>query len=441
MSESLIKRAARRAGSLGVLGALSSSELDALQYAWALNARPGQLPPEGDWLTWLLLAGRGFGKSRTGAEWSRSKAIAMPGSHGALIAPTAADTRDVMVKALLECSDPAERVAYEPSKRRLTWGNGSSATLYSAEEPDRLRGPQHHWAWCDEIAAWAYPDDVWDMLMMTLRLGERPQVVASTTPRPIALVRRLVKDPSSVITRGSTFDNVDNLSPAFLATVRERYDGTRLGRQELYAEILDDTPGALWTRALVEAKRIRPHEAPQFVRRVVAVDPAGSHRKTSDETGIVEVATAWCACNGKRELHAFVLGDRSGRFSPDEAARVAVRAYQDGKADRMVVETNFGGDMFASLVKTTGESIAVRSVVASRGKQVRAEPVAALYEQGKVHHVGSFTSLEDQMCTYSPTDASGSPDRMDALVWALTDTMTSSGMAQFIEAMNKAKAA
>lgn len=441
MSESLLKSVVRRYGVDALTNLLPPEQLNAIPYMWDAVARPEQLPPQGDWLTWLLLAGRGFGKSRTGAEWVRMKAQAMPGSHGALVAPTAADARDVMVKAMLAAVPAWEGMAYEPSKRSLTWANGSSATLYSAEEPDRLRGPQHHWAWCDEIAAWAYPDDVWDMLMMTLRLGDQPQVVASTTPRPIQLVRRLVKDPSTAITRGSTFDNADNLSPAFLAAVKERYDGTRLGRQELYAEILDDVPGALWTRATIERKRIRPREVPTLIRRVVAVDPAGSHRKTSDESGIVEAGTAWCECGGKRELHAFVLGDHSGRYSPDEAASKAVVAYKAGKADRMVVETNFGGDMFAALVKTTGEPVAVRPVVASRGKRVRAEPVAALYEQGKVHHVGGFAQLEDQMSTYSATDTTGSPDRMDALVWALTDLMLTSGAAQFVEAMNKARAA
>jgi predicted phage terminase large subunit-like protein len=437
VGDSLVKRAAIAAGSLGVLSALSPAELEAMHYAWELNARPEQMAPDGAWLVWLLLAGRGFGKSRTGAEWARAKALAMPGSHGALVAPTSADTRDVMVKALVECSHPSENIIYEPSKRRLAWSNGTSATLYSAEEPDRLRGPQHAWAWCDEIAAWQYPDEVWDMLMMTRRVGDMPQVVASTTPRPIPLVRRIMSDRSTVITRGSTFDNADNLSPAFLASVKDRYEGTRLGRQELFAEILDDVPGALWTFAMLDGCRVS--EPPAMRRIVVAVDPSGTGANEDakgdeegtkgDEQGIV---VAGLGVDGR----GYVLEDVTCKLSPDGWGRRVVEAYQRHKADRVVYERNYGGDMvehvIATAARSMGVTVATRMVVASRGKVVRAEPIAALYEQGKVSHVGVFRHLEDQMCKFTPSqEFIKSPDRADALVWALTELMTGEPVASF----------
>jgi predicted phage terminase large subunit-like protein len=427
MSGPLLERAARRVGSLGVLAEFSPVELAALQYVWEVNARPGQLPPEGSWLVWLLLAGRGFGKSRTGAEWVRGKVEAMPGSHGALVAPTAADARDVMVKTLLGCSPPGE-VEYEPSKRSLTWANGTTATLYTAEEPDRLRGPQHAWAWCDELAAWAYPEDTWDMLQMTMRLGDQPQACVSTTPRPIPIVRRLMADSATVITRGSTYDNAANLSPAFLSAVRERYEGTRLGRQELYAEILDDVPGALWTRGMLDGGRVRASPV-GFRRVVVAVDPSGGHDADNDEQGIVVAALG-------QDGHAYVIEDASCKLTPDGWGRAAVSAYARHGADRILWERNFGGEMVEHVITTAAKALglqaATREVKASRGKVVRAEPVAALYEQGKVHHVGAFPQLEDQLCLFTPSgEFSKSPDRADALVWALTDLMLGEGAAGF----------
>lgn len=414
MSESLVQRAIKTLGPEAVFSAIPPEWHDAFRYEWRLWARPEQLPPDGDWLLWLLLAGRGFGKSRTGAEWSREQVRALPGSHGALIAPTAADARDVMVKALLASTPPGEGLLYEPSKRSLTWANGSTATLYSAEEPDRLRGPQHHWAWVDELAAWQYADEVWDMLMMTMRLGARPRVVASTTPRPIPLIRRLLKDSGTVVTRGSTFDNAANLSAPFIAAVRERYDGTRLGRQELYAEVLDDVEGALWNHSLIDGLRVRAH--PQFKRVVVAVDPAGSAKKTADEAGII---VAGLGVDG----HGYVLEDLSGRYSPRDMAQKSCDAYHRHNADRLVAEDNFGGQIVADLISLTDRRVAYRAVHASRGKIVRAEPVAALYEQGKIHHVGMFAHLEDEMCQYAPLTSTESPGRMDALVWAITDLM------------------
>ncbi len=376
MSESLLQTVVRRYGADALAGMLSPEQLNALRYEWQAWARPEQLAPIGAWLVWLLMAGRGFGKSRTGAEWVRSKAESMPGTHGALVAPTAADARDVMVKALLGCSMPGE-VEYEPSKRSLTWANGTTATLYTAEEPDRLRGPQHAWAWCDELAAWAYPEDTWDMLQMTMRLGDTPQVCVSTTPRPIPIVRRLMADGGTVITRGSTYDNAANLSPAFLAAVKERYEGTRLGRQELYAEILDDVPGALWTRGMLESARVKTH--PVGLRRiVVAVDPSGGHDAENDEQGIIVAGL------GQDGL-AYVLEDATCKLSPEGWGRRVVDAYVRHEADRVLWERNFGGEMVEHVITTAakaqGVTVSTREVKASRGKVVRAEPIAALYEQ------------------------------------------------------------
>ncbi len=420
MAETLITAVVKRYGVDALSQLLSPEQFNFLPFIWEAWARPEQLPPEGDWLTWLLLAGRGFGKSRTGAEWVRAQAQALPGSHGALVAPTAADARDVMVKTLLACTPTQDGLAYEPSKRALVWANGSTATLYSAEEPDRLRGPQHHWAWCDEIAAWAYAEEVWDMLALTLRLGERPRSVVSTTPRPLGIVRRLVKESSTVVTRGATFDNAANLSPTFLEAVKRQYEGTRLGRQELYAEILDDVPGALWQRVALDALRVR--QAPGMRRVVVAIDPAVTHGEDSDETGIV---VAGLGDDG----HAYVLADLTCKASPDGWARRAVHAYHEHAADRIVAERNQGGDMVEHTIRTVDKRVSYKSVVAKRGKYVRAEPVAALYEQGKVHHVGGFAAMEDQMCRYVPEEFDGSPDRVDALVWALTELMLGEGQA------------
>lgn len=424
MSTSLLERAVKRVGVERLAVELGVERLNALRYEWRAWARPEQLPPDGEWLVWLLLAGRGYGKSRTGAEWVRAQAHRLPGSHGALVAPTAADARDVVVKALVGCSPPWERLRYEPSKRLLCWGNGSTATVYSAEEPDRLRGPQHHWAWCDEVAAWSYADEVWDMLAMTMRLGERPQVVVSTTPRPIAIVRRLLADPSTAVTRGSTFDNGSNLSSSFLEAVRVRYEGTRLGRQELYAEVLEDVPGALWQRDRIDALRSRA--APPLRRVVVAVDPAVTSGENADETGIV---VAGLADDG----HAYVLADLTCRDSPDAWARRAVRAYHEYRADRIVAEVNNGGDLVERIIRTVDGRVPYKAVRASRGKATRAEPVAALYEQGRVHHVGMFAVLEDQQCRYVPDGYDGSPDRVDALVWALTELVLGEARAGYHE--------
>jgi predicted phage terminase large subunit-like protein len=388
-----------------------------VRYCWPLWARPAQRPPMWRWRTWLVLAGRGFGKTRTGVEWVRAEVEAQRLGRLAIVAPTAADVRDTLVEGesgILATASPKFRPRYEPSKRRLTWPNGAIATTFSADEPDRFRGPQHDGALCDEMAAWKDPDASWDMLMFGLRLGTEPRAVVTTTPRPIPLVRRLVADPTTAVTRGSTYENAANLAPAFLDEIIKRYEGTRLGRQELLAEILDDIEGALWSRKMIDDARIGKASAPDLARVVVAIDPAVTHTDESDETGIV---VAGQGVDGDY----YVLDDLSCRLSPDGWATRAVSAYEAHKADRIVGEVNNGGELVESVLRTVGRTVAYKAVRASRGKAVRAEPVAALYEQGRVHHVGAFPKLEDQMCGWVPGAGDRSPDRMDALVWAMTE--------------------
>lgn len=422
-----------------ILAGLSDDEADELLHDWPLWARPSQLPPPGDWAHWLYVAGRGAGKTRSGAEWVRSK-VKAGCSRIALIAPTAGDARDVMVEGesgLLSVCWAGDRDArggamgrplYEPSKRRVTWENGAQAALFSAEEPERLRGPQHDAAWCDELAAWGAGTDralqekrrqaAWDMAMFGLRLGERPQVMVTTTPKPSALLRRLMKDPRSVVTSGSTFENADNLAPSFLETIREKYEGTRLGRQELFAELLDDLPGALWPRSVFDQHRRK--DAPDLQRIVVAVDPSGTGGD-EDEGDSVGIVIAGKGVDGR----AYVLADRTCKLSPDGWGRRAVAAYHEFGADRIVAERNYGGAMVAHVIKTVDQKVSYREVVATRGKVVRAEPVAALYEQGRVSHLHGLDELEDQLCLMGPSGfaGEGSPDRADALVWALTELM------------------
>ncbi len=346
----------------------------------------------------------------------RKRAAANPHGRIALIGATAADVRDVMIEGesgILAVCPPAQRPAYEPSKRRLTWPNGTIATAYSADEPDRLRGPQHSDAWCDESCAWRYPE-AWDQLRFGLRLGNDPRVVMTTTPRPTRLIRELVADPTTVVTRGATHENRANLPASFLDKIVQKYEGTRLGRQELYAEVLEDTPGALWTRDRLESLRVR--EAPELRTIVIGVDPAVSMGSESAETGIVVAGI------GREDGHGYVLDDRSGRYSPDGWAQRVVNAFDTHLANRVVAEANQGGDLVVNNLRTARRTLPVLKVHATRGKRTRAEPVAALYEQGRVHHVGYFGALEDQMCTWEPS-LGDSPDRVDALVWALTELM------------------
>lgn len=382
---------------------------------WAAGARPEQTPPLGAWFAWMVIAGRGFGKTRTGAEWAWRQAAASPGSRGALIAPTAADVRDVMVEGesgILACAPPEFRPRYEPSKRRLVYPNDALQFTYSADEPDRLRGPQHHYAWVDEWAAMRFAQDMLDMLLMGLRLGSDPRLLVTTTPRPIKPLRDLLAEATTVVTGGSTYDNLENLAPTFRERVVSRYEGTRLGRQELMAEILTDVEGALWRQDVLDAHRVR--EAPaDLVRVVVGVDPAATAGEEADETGIVVVGLA-------ADGAYYVLDDLSGRYDPNGWGSAVAEAYGRWMADAVVAEVNNGGDMVPFVIRTVDPSVKVRTVRASRGKAVRAEPISSLYEQGQVHHVGTLADLETQMTTWTPLDAT-SPDRLDALVWALTD--------------------
>lgn len=412
---------------------LGPPEADDEYVAWRAVGRPEQILPEGlTWLVWLILAGRGFGKTRTGAEtvleWVKTGVC----RRLALIAPTAGDARDVMVEGesgIVAVSQADGFPAfYEPSKRRITWPNGAIATLYSAEEPDRLRGPQHDGAWCDEIAVWDDAIATWDMLQFGLRLGAHPRCVVTTTPRPVPIIRKLVADANTVVTRGSTFDNSENLAPVFLTTIRAAYEGTRLGRQELFAEILDDNPGALWKLAQIDLLRVE--RASSDMKKIgVGVDPAVSSSPDSDETGIVTAGVADCVCKGgKPELHGFVIADNSGVYSADGWAKAVAAAYHKVGADKVVPEVNNGGDLVVSNLLTLGDKdlSIVKSksgrygVHATRGKLTRAEPISGLYEQGKVHHIGSFPKLEDQMTQWNPLTDKKSPDRLDAMVWALT---------------------
>lgn len=392
------------------------------RWDWSRKARPSQLPPDGDWSVWLVLAGRGFGKTRTGAEWVRSQVERGRAKRLALIAPTAADARDVMVEGesgVLAVSPPWNRPLFEPSKRRLTWPNGAMATVFSADEPERLRGPQHDALWADELAAWRYPA-AWDMARFGLRLGDHPRAVVTTTPKPVRMLREVMAGKHTVISGGSTYDNRANLPPAFFHQIIAKYQGTRLGRQEIDAELLDDVPGALWSRRMIEDNRVEA--APALKRIVIGVDPAVTSGEGADLTGIV---AAGLGENG----FFYVLEDASLRASPDGWARKAVSLYHAYQADRIVAEVNQGGDLVQSLLRTIDASIGFRAVRASRGKRTRAEPVAALYEQNRVKHVGAaMPDLEDQMCTFTP-DIAVSPDRVDALVWALTDLLRSGGAA------------
>jgi phage terminase large subunit-like protein len=367
---------------------------------------------------WLIQAGRGWGKTRTGAEWVRLQ-VESGKRRIALVGPTAADCRDVMVEGesgILSICE-GNRPLYEPSKRRLTWPNGAIATTYSADEPERLRGPQHDSAWCDEPGAWKYATQAWDMLMFGLRLGDDPRVVATTTPRPIALIRDLLKSPTTVVTRGRTADNAANLAPAFLEQIVGKYQGTRLGRQELEGELLDDHPGALWSRAKIDELRI-PYSPWPLRRVIVAIDPAVTSNEDSDETGIVVAAI-------DADKQGCILADLSGRYSADDWARAAVNAYHEYRADKIIGEVNNGGDLIEKVVRTVDPKVSYKAVRASRGKIVRAEPIAALYAQGRVHHVGNYEQMEDQMCAFTPDGytGSGSPDRADAAVWALSELM------------------
>jgi phage terminase large subunit-like protein len=386
-------------------------------------ARPEQLPTDGEWSVYLYLAGRGAGKTRTAAEWIAWKAIETPNTRWAVVAATFSDVRDTCAEGesglvpILRRYNALESYNRSMGEIRLT--NGSRIKLYSADTPDRFRGPQHHGAWCDELAAWQYPD-AWDQLQFGLRLGLHPQTIVTTTPRPVSIIRKMLDrtDGSVKVVRGSTFDNAANLAPSAIRELKERYEGTRLGRQELYGELLEEQEGALWTWGMIEESRVKT--APELTRILVAVDPAGGSGSQNDETGIVVVGVG-------TDKRGYVLADRSCRMSPDGWAREVVNAYDEFGAVRVVAEKNFGGEMVEAVIRQQRSTIPLKLITAKRGKYIRAEPISALYEQSKISHVGVFEALEDQMINWVQGESDFSPDRIDALVHGLTELNLGAG--------------
>lgn len=404
-----------------IINSLEEVEVEALLYDWeGIWARDSQLTPKelGNIKNiWLILAGRGWGKTRTGVEYVR-QLVKEGYKRIALVGPTPADVRDVMIEGesgIMNTLPEWELPIYEPSKRRLTFPNGAIATVYSGFKPDQLRGPQHDAFWADEMAAWQYLEETWDMLMFGLRLGN-PRGIITTTPRPLPVIKDLMKADNVVITRGSTYENRENLAEVFFNAIIGKYEGTRLGRQELNAEILDDNPNALWTRKNIEDNRVAI--APDLKRIVVAIDPNASNTEKSDEIGIVVAGI-------DKEGVGYVIDDVSLLGSPKGWGTAAITAYHKYKADRIVAEINQGGNMVEYVIKSIEDNVSYKGVHASKGKYTRAEPVSALYEQNKVKHVGSFPKMEDEMCEWEP--GMDSPNRMDALVWALTELMLDGG--------------
>lgn len=413
------------------LSVLTDAEAEALLHDWrGFLARPAQLSPDGGWDIWLVLAGRGFGKTRTGAEFVREEVDAGRAKRVGLIAETAADARDVMVAELLRIYPKSERPVYQKTNRKITFHNGAEAFTYNATEPDQLRGPQHDLLWHDELAKWRYARETWDQAQFGLRLGRHPRQVVTTTPRPIELIKAIVSGQEGKVhvTRGRTLDNASNLAGSFLERVQRRYAGTRLGRQELEAEILGDLPGALWRLSEIDAYRASPVVDPdskavsplgaEMHRTVVAVDPAVTATEDSDEHGIMVAGL-------DADNIGHLLEDVSLSGTPLEWARAAIRAAARYQADGVVVEVNQGGDMVAHTLRTEAPNLNIIEVRASKGKHVRAEPIASLYEQGRIKHVGQFPTLENQMTqmTTEGYQGDGSPDRVDALVWAMSELM------------------
>lgn len=399
-----------------VLGKLTEAEAEALLHDWrGFLARPEQIAPEGDWDIWLVLAGRGFGKTETGARWVKEQVEAGVKSI-ALIAETQKDLEEVMVARILAVHPEGQKPSVRYKPVRITWPNGAVALGYNGTEPNQLRGPEFEAAWLDELAKYRHARETWDMLQFGMRVGNHPRQIVTTTPRATELIKAIVagQEGKIAITHGKTTDNASNLAPSFLTKIRARYEGTRLGRQELNAEILGDLPGALWTMASLDAYRLR--EEPKMARIVVAVDPAVTDNEESDEHGIIVVGLS-------DDQRGIVLEDASMTGSPGEWARRVASLYRTWGADAVVVEVNQGGDMVRHTLQTAAPNLSIREVRASRGKHIRAEPIAALYEQGRIAHVGAYPELETQMTqmTSGGYRGDGSPDRLDALVWGLSD--------------------
>ena len=413
------------------LASLSNEALLALPWLFEFWALPHQLPPDGAWRSWVIMGGRGAGKTRAGAEWVRTQVEgARPGDPGragrvALVGETIDQVREVMIfgeSGILACSPPDRRPVWEATRKRLVWPNGAVAQVFSAHEPESLRGPQFDAAWVDELAKWKKAEVTWDQLQFALRLGPNPQQVVTTTPRNVAVLKAILSNPSTVVTHAPTDANRAHLAASFLEEVKARYGGTRLGLQELDGALLEDAEGALWTSALLERGRV--DEVPALSRIVVAVDPPVTGHAGSDECGIVVVGAV--TDGPVQDWRAYVLEDASVQgTSPDGWARAAIEAMQRHGADRLVAEVNQGGDLEQAVIRQVDPLVSFKAVRASRGKSARAEPVAALYEQGRVHHLRGLARLEDQMCrmTARGYEGRGSPDRVDALVWALTALM------------------
>ena len=395
---------------------------------WKL-AREKQVTPLGDWNVWLILAGRGFGKTWTGAYDIVNYAMTHPNTISAVLAPTFGDLRRVCFEGVsginqlipIECYHNSKASGYNRSTSEIKLWNGSKIVGFSASEPDRLRGSQYHRAWCDELAAWRYPE-AYDQLQFGLRLGKNPQVVITTTPRPTPIIKELMKraEEDVYVTQGSTFENKENLAQSALKQFVDRYEGTRLGRQELYAEILDDFEGALWNYTMLEDCRVTKEHLPEMTKIIVSIDPAVTANANSDETGIIVSAL------GEDERY-YILEDKTGKYSPDEWGRVAIELFYRYNANMIVAEVNNGGDLVERLLRSIERNIPYKSVHATRGKMVRAEPISALYEQGRVYHLGTFPKLEEQMCSFTGDNKGASPDRLDALVWGLTELSISNG--------------
>ena len=398
-----------------ILNSLTQEEAEDILYDWEVWARPKQLPPPGDWLTWMILTGRGWGKTRTGAEYVISQAKKRA-KHIALIGQTKADVRDTMIElgpaSILKISNPKFIPKYESSKRRINWPNGCVGTIYSGDEPDQIRGPSHDIAWIDELAKFQYPQQIWDNLMFGLREGEDMRILITTTPRPIPIIKNLINDPNTITIRGNTYENKDNLPQKYFDYVIAQYVGTRLGQQEIEGKILEDNPNALWTRKIIDDNRV--NKTPDLIRVVIGVDPEASDTETSAETGIISAGI-------DKDKHGYILSDNTTKGSPDKWGNEVVTAYYKYRGDRVIGEVNNGGDMVGYVIRTIDKKVSFKAVHASKGKYTRAEPVAALYEQGRIHHVGNFPDLEDQLCEW--VQGEKSPDRMDGLVWAITELL------------------
>lgn len=396
------------------------------------HARGEQLEPPGDWHVWLMLTGRGWGKTWTGAHWLRDRVEADPGEY-AIVAQKYGDCRDICVEGpsgFLKALPPSDVVSYNRSLGEIIHRNGAKIHMLAADNRDTARGLNLRGAWCDEVVKWRYLETWTEGLVPAVRVGERPRIVVTTTPKPVPLIKMLVKrnDGSVHISTGSTFANIANLNPHVVAELKRQYHGTRIGRQELQGELLEDVEGALFTLGNIERNRIRRDERPEIVRRVVAVDPAVTATEASAETGII-------VCSRDRDGNGYVDGDYSISAHPEKWARRVVQAYDEMHCDRVIVEVNQGGDMVKSLLRTIRPTIAVSEVRAKIGKRLRAEPIASLYEQNRIHHVGVFDKLEEQMTTWTQDDKD-SPDRLDALVWGFTDLLEFSGSQRFLAALS-----